>query len=80
MILQRIITEDELKSHNSEASCWVALYGKVYDFTEFLEEHPAGAESILEQAGKDGTARFDSVHTLAMLEDFEALGSLSPTQ
>merc|ERR1711907_335857 len=39
----RVITEDELKKHDSKDSCWVALYGKVYDFTDFLEEHPAGA-------------------------------------
>jgi len=41
------VSADELATHKSSTSCWVALYGVVYDFTSFLEEHPAGAESIL---------------------------------
>lgn len=40
----RIITPAELSKHNSRDDCWVAIYGSVYDFTDFLEEHPAGVE------------------------------------
>ena len=32
--------------HASALDCWVALYGKVYDFTDFLEDHPAGADAV----------------------------------
>jgi len=31
---------NELSKHNSEDSLWTAINGKVYDLTEFLEEHP----------------------------------------
>lgn len=37
----------EMEKHVDEKSCWVVLHGQVYDFTDFLEEHPAGAEAIL---------------------------------
>ena len=43
----RSISKAELGLHAAEGSCWVSIQGKVYDFTEFLEEHPAGAEAIL---------------------------------
>merc|ERR1712146_777613 len=36
------IHSDELRRHNHEGSAWVAIEGKVYDLTDFLEEHPAG--------------------------------------
>lgn len=42
---------DELAKHSSESDLWISLYGKVYDFTDFLEEHPAGPEALLEQVG-----------------------------
>ena len=61
----------------SEDDCWVALYGEVYDFTDFLEDHPAGAEAITRFAGTDGTEIFDAVHSPGMLEEFVALGAWS---
>ena len=70
------VTRAELARHTSEDDCWVALYGEVYDFTDFLEDHPAGAEAITRFAGTDGTRGFDAVHSPGMLEEFEALGSL----
>ncbi len=73
---ERIISIEELKQHNTESSAWVAIDGKVYDLTDFLEEHPAGPESILETAGRDGTEIFRSVHSPAMLEEFESIGQM----
>ena len=70
------VTRAELARHASEDDCWVALYGEVYDFTDFLEDHPAGAEAITRFAGTDGTRGFDAVHSPGMLEEFVALGSL----
>ena len=49
------VTRAELARHASEDDCWTALYGEVYDFTDFLEDHPAGAEAITRFAGTDGT-------------------------
>src|SRR5271156_2718038 len=43
----------EVKSHNSKKSCYVTIGTKVYDLTSFLDDHPGGAELILDWAGKD---------------------------
>lgn len=39
---------DECKKHMSEKSCWLAIHGKVYDVTEFLDEHPGATHLLLE--------------------------------
>jgi succinate dehydrogenase/fumarate reductase flavoprotein subunit len=65
------LTLEELAKHNTADDLWVAVYGIVYDFTDFADEHPSGAQSIIDLAGKDGTAAFSAVHNQNMLEDFE---------
>merc|ERR1712086_1171425 len=37
------IAHSELKKHNTEEDCWVAIHGYVYDLTDFAEDHPPGA-------------------------------------
>lgn len=68
------ITMEQLQEHSTEDDCWIAINGKVYDLTEFAEEHPAGPESIIELAGQDGTEAFEAVHSEKILEDFDPLG------
>ena len=45
----------QVESHKSESSCWVVLGKNVYDVTDFLQDHPGGANLILDYAGKDIT-------------------------
>ncbi|XP_018803811.1 PREDICTED: cytochrome b5 [Bactrocera latifrons] len=40
---------------------WIIYKESVYDVTKFINEHPGGAESILEYAGKDATKAFNQV-------------------
>jgi L-lactate dehydrogenase (cytochrome) len=40
--------------HNSRRSCWIIIHGRVYDVTDFLDEHPGGASTILKFAGHVG--------------------------
>ena len=70
------ITKEALSKHNNAKDCWVSIDDKIYDLTDFLEEHPAGPQSILDLAGKDATEIFDSVHTRGMLDDFDVIGEL----
>jgi predicted heme/steroid binding protein len=67
----RTITLSEVRQHNTPDDCWVAIHGFVYDLTEFAVEHPAGAQSIYELAGKDGSDAFTAVHSQGILDDFE---------
>lgn len=74
----RNISADELKQHNAEDDCWVVIHGLVYDLTDFVDEHPAGPESITELAGQDGTEEFQAVHGENILEDFDPIGTFVP--
>lgn len=47
------ITQAEVQAHNSAQSCYVTIGSKVYDITEFVEDHPGGGDLILDYAGKD---------------------------
>ena len=73
---KKLISKEELAKHNSAKDCWVSIDNKIYDLTDFLEEHPSGPQPILDLAGKDGTAVFDDVHTRTMLDDFDIVGEL----
>lgn len=65
------ISSMELRKHNTEDDCWVAIHGHVYDLSDFAESHPPGAESIYKLGGTDGTEAFQSIHNQGMLDDFE---------
>eukprot|EP00611_Tribonema_gayanum_P025862 TRINITY_DN6004_c0_g2_i3.p2 TRINITY_DN6004_c0_g2~~TRINITY_DN6004_c0_g2_i3.p2 ORF type:complete len:863 (-),score=363.94 TRINITY_DN6004_c0_g2_i3:318-2906(-) len=67
------ITEVELARHDSEADCWIAVEGRVYDVTAFLHDHPGGGDSITLSAGQDATDEFNALHSTkarAMLDDY----------
>ncbi|BAE55771.1 unnamed protein product [Aspergillus oryzae RIB40] len=65
-----MIEPSEVAKHNSADSCWVVLYGKVYDVTNFLENHPGGSAAILALAGKDATEEYDTIHPSGLLEEY----------
>ena len=46
------ISLQDCKSHNKEEDCWLVISGKVYDVTEFLDEHPGGFDIVLAATGK----------------------------
>jgi 4-hydroxysphinganine ceramide fatty acyl 2-hydroxylase len=48
-------TLKQVEQHASEDSCWVIYQDKVYDVTEFMQDHPGGDDLILDYAGKDVT-------------------------
>merc|ERR1711939_1270868 len=56
------ITMEEVAKHNSKASCWVVLDGKVLDVSNFLADPPCGELAILTFAGKDATEEFNMIH------------------
>lgn len=58
----KILSSDEIATHNSRDSCWIIVHGKVYDVTEFLDDHPGGSKIILKYAGKDATKEYDPIH------------------
>ncbi|KAG2234264.1 hypothetical protein INT48_002854 [Thamnidium elegans] len=45
----------QVEQHTSEDSCWCIYQDKVYDVTEFMQDHPGGEDLIFDYAGKDIT-------------------------
>ncbi|EGZ77083.1 hypothetical protein NEUTE2DRAFT_146701 [Neurospora tetrasperma FGSC 2509] len=64
-----ILISYTVAKHRSPKSCWVVLYGNVYDVTEFLPSHPAGDKIILQLAGRDVTTEYDPIHPPGTLEE-----------
>jgi cytochrome b involved in lipid metabolism len=48
----------EVSEHCLPNDCWIVLFDKIYDVTDFLSEHPGGEFIILESAGRDATLAF----------------------
>lgn len=57
--MSKIITAEELAKHTSSDSLWMAINGKVYDLTNFLDDHPGGDEVLKDTAGKIITRKME---------------------
>jgi len=67
--MAKTYTYDEVQQHKTAESCWVVLYGNVYDVTPFLPQHPGGSKIILQLAGTDATEEYDPIHPPGTLEE-----------
>ncbi|TIA21839.1 nitrate reductase [Aureobasidium pullulans] len=61
--IDKKITIDDLRKHDTEKEPWFVVNGEVYDGTAFLEGHPGGAQSIVSAAGLDSTDEFMAIHS-----------------
>jgi len=66
----RGIPMSEVQKHNTKDSAWVVLHGHIYDLTEFLADHPGGAEVILKWAGRDATKFWSAIHKKEWIEEY----------
>ncbi|KAI6380791.1 hypothetical protein MCOR25_001464 [Pyricularia grisea] len=67
--MAKVFDAEEVAKHNTPESCWVILYGEVYDVTHFVPSHPGGSRIILQLAGRDATEEYDPVHPPGTLEE-----------
>nr|CDS27756.1 cytochrome B5 [Hymenolepis microstoma] len=58
---QSVFTLEEIQKHKSENDCWIVIHDKVYNVSEFLNEHPGGDFVILENGGGYATEPFEDV-------------------
>jgi cytochrome b involved in lipid metabolism len=58
----RKFTWQELSKLNERHNVHVAVRGKVYDVSSFIEKHPGGVDQLLLGAGRDVTILFESYH------------------
>lgn len=53
-----IIDYSEVQEHDSPEDGWMVFYNKVYDVTDFLNQHPGGSFVMHEYLGRDATSAF----------------------
>lgn len=64
------LAEVALRNGKDFNEVWVVIKDNVYDVTNYMDNHPGGAQLILEFAGKDCTKDFyDAGHSLDSLRD-----------
>ncbi|ELU45698.1 vacuolar assembling protein VPS41 [Rhizoctonia solani AG-1 IA] len=68
-VFLRMLSTQEVATHNTSESCWIIVSGKVYDVTEFISEHPGGSAVLLKHAGKDATAAYEMAHGPEIIEE-----------
>ncbi|TVR93061.1 MAG: cytochrome b5 domain-containing protein [Wenzhouxiangellaceae bacterium] len=45
----------DVAKHNTLASCWMAIEGKVYDFTDYIPKHPTPPFVMEQWCGREAT-------------------------
>ncbi|KAF1869272.1 hypothetical protein Lal_00020949 [Lupinus albus] len=70
--LSDFYTIQDASQHKTKEDCWVVIDGKVYDVTQYLDDHPGGDDVILAATGKDATDDFeDAGHSKSARELME---------
>ncbi|KAJ5162805.1 Cytochrome b5 [Penicillium coprophilum] len=54
-------TLKDVAAHNTKGDIWMVIHGQVFDLTEYIQDHPGGADALIEVAGTDATAAYEDV-------------------
>ncbi len=49
---------EEIAKHASVDDLWVIIDDKVYDLTDYVDEHPGGVDAVAKNGGRDATEGF----------------------
>eukprot|EP00227_Mantoniella_beaufortii_P008841 CAMPEP_0197575742 /NCGR_PEP_ID=MMETSP1326-20131121/1031_1 /TAXON_ID=1155430 /ORGANISM="Genus nov. species nov., Strain RCC2288" /LENGTH=133 /DNA_ID=CAMNT_0043138559 /DNA_START=52 /DNA_END=453 /DNA_ORIENTATION=- len=53
-----VYSRAQVAKHNKQTDLWVVIKGKVFDLSEYVDEHPGGVKAMMKNAGGDATAGF----------------------
>ncbi|KAJ6852691.1 cytochrome b5-like isoform X1 [Iris pallida] len=57
--ITNLYSMQEASQYNTKEDCWIVIDGKVYDVTQYLDDHPGGDDVLLSATGKDSTEDFE---------------------
>ncbi|PIN16543.1 Cytochrome b5 [Handroanthus impetiginosus] len=57
----KVYAFEEVAKHDKIKDCWLIINGKVYDVSQFMEEHPGGEEVMLAATAKDASSDFEDI-------------------
>lgn len=72
------VSHAELGKHNRVGDAWLAIRGKVYNVTRYMDFHPGGVEELMRGVGIDATKVFDEVHAWVNYEQLLAKCYIGP--
>ncbi|KAL8200380.1 hypothetical protein R6Q57_011719 [Mikania cordata] len=55
----KVFDLEDVSQHNNRKDCWVIINARVYDVTNFLNDHPGGDNVLLDVAGKNASEEFE---------------------
>lgn len=44
---EKVLKKEEIALHSDNTDCWVIVNGKAWDVTQYLVNHPGGADGII---------------------------------
>lgn len=53
-------TLKEVARHATAKDCWMAIGGKIYDFSAYIPSHPAAPDVMVRHCGKEATRAFET--------------------
>ncbi|RYP04663.1 hypothetical protein DL765_010106 [Monosporascus sp. GIB2] len=53
-------TAKDVAAHRAATDAWMVIHGEVYDVSKYINDHPGGAEVLIEAAGADASEVFDN--------------------
>lgn len=56
--MPKVYSYQEDAEHNGPENFWIIIDDKVYDVSQFKDEHPGGDEIIMDLGGQDATESF----------------------
>ncbi|XP_033153702.1 cytochrome b5 reductase 4 [Drosophila mauritiana] len=56
------VSRTELARHNKVDDAWMAIRGRVFNVTRYMDFHPGGVDELMRGVGRDATKLFDEVH------------------
>ncbi|EEP77846.1 hypothetical protein UREG_02695 [Uncinocarpus reesii 1704] len=59
---EKEFTMEEVAKHNKKDDLWIVVKGVVMDVTNWLDEHPGGAQALFSHMGRDATEEFEMLH------------------